>query len=551
MATVLALRNTQTAAASGVTAGSDIVYDMLATFGAAEDLDIVTVGAGITNVAWTQAAGGSPISWISGRIPSGGVTLTSTSLSVWWREDTMNTNAGGRFRIYRWQPSGPTITDITPGATGFDSASELGFSGVVEEVVTGDVTDTVFAENDRILLRLFARNVGTTVAGTATVSFNAASGVQGDSALTTTETIAFKAEPTAAFDQDSFRLRNDDGSETTATWLAAANTNASMLIDTTYRARFLVQQTGEITASDVDLEWQYNLAGAGWNNITTSSSVVRAVPSPNFIDAANCTQQLGSGTFFTSNAGMTEDGTAGGTTLDPPAATEMETELSFQIRAADVAPGQTVQLRLTRDVGIVLNTYTQTPTITITFPPGAAWLAALNTAINVDVTSGNVQLRLRVGVTNSGGTGATAYKWRYEKNNSGTLVDITNSSTNVRTFATSDYADGDDVPQLITGGSYQSDNNAAEESTGAFTLAAGLAASTSVESEIALEVIAADLNHTDTLEFFITQVDNTVLDTYTQVPSMAIVKSGAVVSLVQKSRRIRFDGIRRSRAQLR
>ena len=114
-------------------------------------------------------------------------------------------------------------------------------------------------------------------------------------------------------------------------------------------------------------------------------------------------------------------------------------------------------------------------TVTVTAPPpGASWLAALNTPITVDVTSGNVQLRLRVGVTNSGGTGATAYKWQYRKDAGagfGAWTDITASSANVKTFATSHFADGDDVPQLITASAYQSDNNAAEESTGAFTLA--------------------------------------------------------------------------------
>jgi len=35
-----------------------------------------------------------------------------------------------------------------------------------------------------------------------------------------------------ALHQDGYRLRNDDGSETTATWRAATNTAASLGVDT-------------------------------------------------------------------------------------------------------------------------------------------------------------------------------------------------------------------------------------------------------------------------------------------------------------------------------
>lgn len=172
--------------------------------------------------------------------------------------------------------------------------------------------------------------------------------------------------------------------------------------------------------------------------------------------------------------------------------------------------------------------------------PGAAWLAALNTAITVDVTSGNVQRRLRVGFANSGGAGATAYKWQYRKTPTpNTWTDINATSTNVKTFASSDFADGDDVPQLITGGSYQTDNNAAEELTGAFTLPAGLGTA-SVESEIALEVISADLANTETLEFRILQANDTLFDAYTVLPSMTIQKgAAAAVSLVIPRRMMR------------
>ena len=119
-------------------------------------------------------------------------------------------------------------------------------------------------------------------------------------------------DPVAFLDQDSYRFRNDDGSETTATWIQAINTNATLAVNTTYRLRMLVQNATAGAISDVDLEWQYNLASAGWVDITTSSNVIRAVVSANFVDGDDCTQQLGAGTFISNNDGMTEDGTVGG-----------------------------------------------------------------------------------------------------------------------------------------------------------------------------------------------------------------------------------------------
>lgn len=169
--------------------------------------------------------------------------------------------------------------------------------------------------------------------------------------------------PAPAEDQDSYRFRNDDGSETTATWVAALNTDATLQAGYIYRARILVQNAGSGGDTDLALTWQYNRNAAGWNNVTTSSAVIKAVASANFVDGDDCTQQLGAGTFFSNNDGMTEDGTAGGVNLDLPAGQEAETELSFQIVYGDVARGDSIQLRLAS-----MATYTRTPTITVLKP---------------------------------------------------------------------------------------------------------------------------------------------------------------------------------------
>jgi len=154
---------------------------------------------------------------------------------------------------------------------------------------------------------------------------------------------------------------------------------------------------------------------------------------------------------------------------------------------------------------------------------GATWLAAINTNIGVDVSAGNAQLRLRVAFTVTGGTGGTAFKWIYAKNG-GAVTDITASSSNVKTFNSTHFADGDDVPQFLSSGTYVSNNNAAEESTGAFTLGAAIDVDEDVESEIAIELIAADLANNDTLDFRIVEGDGTVFTTYTEVARITVIK---------------------------
>lgn len=167
--------------------------------------------------------------------------------------------------------------------------------------------------------------------------------------------------------QASFRGRNDDGSESAATWKAAADTNWSQPVDENFRVRFLVQETGAGTAgsSDTTFELQYNLGGAGWNNVTGSSSVVRSSASSSVADGADTTQQVGSGTFVSPNSGFDEvDGVCGGAALDFAGDDEVEVEFCVQIRSADVNNSDTIQLRVTYNTGTAL-TYSQTPTVTV------------------------------------------------------------------------------------------------------------------------------------------------------------------------------------------
>jgi len=166
--------------------------------------------------------------------------------------------------------------------------------------------------------------------------------------------------PVAEYDQDSFRARNDNGDETDSTWTAVADTNWTQMVDKNLRLRFLVQETAGVADSGKTFQLEYNRNGGGWNDVTGSSSVVKASATANVTDTADTTQQLGSGTYVSTNGGFDEaDGQVG--SMDFAGSDEVEAEFSLQIVGADVSNGDTIQLRVKG-----LNTYTSTPTITVT-----------------------------------------------------------------------------------------------------------------------------------------------------------------------------------------
>lgn len=176
---------------------------------------------------------------------------------------------------------------------------------------------------------------------------------------------------TATFDQDAFRARNDDGDEATATWIAAANTDWTQAVDTNFRVRFLIQVAGA-NINSVQFQLQYNLNAAGWLDVNASSSVVIS-SAGQLVDGGDTTQQLGVGTFApTDNNG--QDEVDGLTALASGfiAGQESETEHCVQIVSADVVNNDSIQLRLVREADLAFDTYTNTPTITVSEAVAAA-----------------------------------------------------------------------------------------------------------------------------------------------------------------------------------
>jgi len=216
VATNLILRNTVT---NGVFANGIVYYDMLVdSFGTTIDTGVVDTVASGTEIQWTKGTvGDAEIQWISGRVPAGGFTLTDvTAIQIWCEENNMSANCGARARFFKRTAAG---TESELGGGPFNDGVEFGFGGPVQMDWVANVTDTAFAEDDRLLLKVYITNVGTMGSGfTCTLTFNGASGATGDSLITIAETVAFKANDVPAAGTDVLLLHcNGTDASTTFT----------------------------------------------------------------------------------------------------------------------------------------------------------------------------------------------------------------------------------------------------------------------------------------------------------------------------------------------
>jgi hypothetical protein len=187
MATKLFLRST-----AGNAIGN--YYDMVTTAGSSAVEAIVNTAASGTQIQWTRTAGGTVLEFISGRVPSGGFTLSGTmSFSIWASENNMSANAGARARVFKRAANG---TETEVGGGPYDDGVEFSTPNIAEMTWTGTPTSTAFAENDRIVVRYYITNVGT-MAGdyTCRLTYDAADAATGDSFFQINENVTFKAEP--------------------------------------------------------------------------------------------------------------------------------------------------------------------------------------------------------------------------------------------------------------------------------------------------------------------------------------------------------------------
>jgi hypothetical protein len=193
--------------------------------------------------------------------------------------------------------------------------------------------------------------------------------------------LPFIPKPTAAYDQDAYRFRNDDGNETAATWRQALNTPDTVALDEPFRLRLAVEETagGDPASTTFLLRYRRKPSGGAfgsWNTVDTGATqilktAVVARDSTHLTDGGSTTQQITSGTFV---AGQTED-SAGtiGTAIDLGPSSRTEIEWSLIIPSTlppspsdgPAVAGDTVEFGIYLPGLIALDTYTNTPSLTV------------------------------------------------------------------------------------------------------------------------------------------------------------------------------------------
>ena len=112
--------------------------------------------------------------------------------------------------------------------------------------------------------------------------------------------------------QRDFRAYNDNAVEASSTAIAALNANWTQAQNANFCLRFdLVKVAGSTWTSTNNVKFQYNLAGAGWNDITNASLVVRLATSAFIPDETATTQRDSSPDTFLAGNILTTSASSG------------------------------------------------------------------------------------------------------------------------------------------------------------------------------------------------------------------------------------------------
>lgn len=171
--------------------------------------------------------------------------------------------------------------------------------------------------------------------------------------------------------QKHFRFRNDDGSETTATWKAALDTNINQVPNTNFRLRYAIEiqpfDLGGWTNLD-NLKMQCSMTRSGisssYADITSSSTYIRLSSSASVADEASTTQQISSPDSFTANNVLTS--TTLSTATVGTATNTLEIEICAQVRSADTANGDYIDFKVVNGSDTGTNTATAIARLTVT-----------------------------------------------------------------------------------------------------------------------------------------------------------------------------------------
>lgn len=163
------------------------------------------------------------------------------------------------------------------------------------------------------------------------------------------------------FVQSNYRIRSGDtvGLNVDSDWAANINVGATIEVDTTFRIRIEIDEdAGATTPTAPGGQIECRLNGGTYQNVTTTSSIMKAVGSGQFThDDATTDVLSGSGRTFDTGRGS-DTGTI---TTEPTLSNEhTEYEYCVTIVSGDVSDTDTIDVRVAG-----LNSYTNTVSITV------------------------------------------------------------------------------------------------------------------------------------------------------------------------------------------
>lgn len=169
-----------------------------------------------------------------------------------------------------------------------------------------------------------------------------------------------------ALSQSHFRARFDAGPvDGPPLWIAAEDANFTLGdASATFRIRVTIQETGGVNSASTTFKLQANLNAGAYQDVTTTSTIVKSVDAGASADEAAITTQRLSGTGTFVNGKYDETGaTTTGFFINASRNTELE--FGVQIVPASVTAGDVVHLKVVTVSGTSV-TATLIPAITIT-----------------------------------------------------------------------------------------------------------------------------------------------------------------------------------------
>lgn len=347
----------------------------------------------------------------------------------------------------------------------------------------------------------------------------------------------------AAFDQDAFRGRNDDVGLNSATFNGGGglNGNWTQLVDTNFRVRFVIQETAGGMGSNLNLDIWFAINGGSYAQVGAATAV-RYADTTQYTNGATTTQVIGSGTYTSGDSagGVDNSNISGNIDIQSE---EAEVEYVLQIDSGQVSHNDTITLRV-RNNGSVLDTYTNTPTITVNEPATTAFDQDSfrgrddDVALNSGTFNGggglngnwtqlvDTNFRIRFLIQADAVASADQQFELWYSINSGAYAVVT-ASTPIQPVATGQYANGDTTTQVIGSGTYLTGESAGGVDNATDTGNMDYAGSDEGEAEWALTIDGAQVNNNDTIDIRVRKAGGAVLATYTNTPRITVNKPAA------------------------